>query len=190
MLDKQNYIGYARVSTSEQNVDMQLDALKQYNCIKIFHEYISGTRQDRPELNKALEYLQPNNVLVIWKLDRLGRSLKNLIDIVNNLNERNIHLISIQEHIDTTTSTGRLIFHMFGAMAEFERGIIRDRVMAGLKSARARGHKGGRPTKMTDEKIEKAQQMWESRKWSIKEICKILEISDCTLYRNIDTKGG
>ena len=145
-------IGYARVSTLEQNLDLQEDALKAAGCKKIYTDKTGGAKADRPGLERALADVRPGDSLVVWKLDRLGRSLKHLIETVTDLSERGVGFRSLQEAIDTTTSGGKLIFHVFGALAEFERDIIRERTLAGLAAARARGRKGGRPRHLDDKK--------------------------------------
>src|SRR6266849_2884254 len=164
-------IGYARVSTHEQNLDLQLDALKAAGCGKIFTDKISTLKEERKGLLEALEYVRPGDVLVVWKLDRLGRTLKQLIELVAFLNEKGIGFKSLKETIDTTTSTGKLVFHIFGALAEFERDIIHERTQAGLEAARARGKKGGRPRTMSSKKIQMLRELYNSRKHSIPEIC-------------------
>jgi len=138
-------IGYARVSTDDQNLDLQKDALKNAGCDKIYEDQISGAKADRPGLTTVLEYAREGDVIVIWRLDRLSRSLKDLIEMVTLLDSKGIGLKSIHESIDTSSSTGKLVFHIFGALAEFERNLIRERTQAGLQAARARGRKGGRP---------------------------------------------
>src|ERR1700710_1252766 len=145
-----NTIGYARVSTFEEILDLQKDALAAAKCDRIFADTMSGSRSDRPGLEQALDYLREGDVLVVWRLDRLGRSLNYLIEVITKLNERGIGFVSLTEQIDTTTSGGKLIFHVFGALAEFERDIIRERTNAGLSAARARGRKGGRSKLMDD----------------------------------------
>jgi DNA invertase Pin-like site-specific DNA recombinase len=175
-------IGYARVSTHEQNLAMQTDALKEAGCEKVFNDKVSGAGSERPGLNAALDYVRKGDTLLVWRLDRLGRSLKDLIRIVRGLEKRGIGFRSLQESIDTTTSGGRLIFHVFGALAEFERNLIRERTHAGLKAARARGRKGGRPRKLDQKKIELAYRLYDERKHSIKEICHILGVSKPALY--------
>jgi DNA invertase Pin-like site-specific DNA recombinase len=137
-------IGYARVSTSDQTLNLQKDALKKAGCARIFTDTASGAKSERVGLDEALNYVRSGDTLVVWRLDRLGRSLKHLIETITTLNNRNINFQSITEAIDTTTSGGKLIFHIFGALAEFERDIIKERTQAGLTAARARGRKGGR----------------------------------------------
>jgi len=156
-------IGYARVSTSEQNLDSQMDALTEAGCEKIYADKMSGAKADRPELRKAIGDVRVGDTLVVKKLDRLGRSIKNLIELINELHNKKVGFKSLSENIDTTTSGGKLIFHIFGALAEFERDIIHDRTIAGLKAARVRGRQGGRPRKITDKLI---QQMKTLRNYS------------------------
>ncbi len=183
------YVGYARVSTQDQTLNLQKDALEKIGCTKIFTDTISGAQAERPGLTEALAYVREGDSLVVWKLDRLGRSLKHLIDTITELNNRKIGFMSITENIDTTTSGGKLIFHIFGALAEFERDIIRERTQAGLQAARARGRLGGRPkvkTLNTAKKIALAQSLYDDKNNSIDEICKTLNISRSTLYRYID----
>src|SRR6266436_7806337 len=184
-------IGYARVSTQEQTLNLQTDALEKIGCSKIFSDTISGAKAERTGLHEALEYVRAGDTLVVWRLDRLGRSLKHLIETVTNLNNRKIGFKSITENIDTTTSGGKLIFHIFGALAEFERDIIRERTNAGLQAARARGRLGGRPkakTLNTTKKVGMAQSLYDNKNNTIDEICKTLSISRATLYRYIKTK--
>src|SRR6476469_2627210 len=179
-------IGYARISTFEQILDLQRDALATAQCDRIFTDTRSGSRSDRPGLEQALDYLRAGDVLVVWRLDRLGRSLKYLIEVITKLNERGIGFKSLTEQIDTTTSGGKLIFHVFGALAEFERDIIRERTQAGLASARARGRMGGRPKKLgTPTKVAMAQALYADKANAIADICKALGISRATLYRDV-----
>ena len=138
-------IGYARVSTSDQTLNLQQDALEKIGCVKIFTDVMSGSTTERSGLDEALAYVREGDTLVVWRLDRLGRSLKHLIETITNLNNRKIGFKSITENIDTTTSGGKLVFHIFGALAEFERNLIKERTQAGLQAARSRGHLGGRP---------------------------------------------
>jgi DNA invertase Pin-like site-specific DNA recombinase len=181
-------VGYARVSTQEQNLDLQIDALQKAGCEQVFQDQISGVRADRPGLNQALSYVRSGDTLVVWRLDRLGRSLKHLIETVGELEERQIGFRSLQEAIDTTTSGGRLVFQIFGALAEFERNLIRERTMAGLAAARARGRKGGRPRSLTKKKALLLYQLYDEKKHTIEEICDMLEISGPTLYAYLDRR--
>src|ERR671914_317820 len=185
-------IGYARVSTQDQTLALQKDALEKIGCKKIFTDTASGAKAERIGLEEALNYVREGDTLVVWRLDRLGRSLKHLIETITELNNRKIGFKSIQESIDTTTSGGKLIFHIFGALAEFERDIIRERTQAGLQAARARGRKGGRPKAKalnTPKKITLAQSLYNDKNNTIDEICKTLNISRATLYRHIKTGG-
>jgi len=152
-------IGYARVSTEDQKLDLQLDALRQAKCDKIFKDVASGAQSDRVGLDGATRYLRPGDTLVVWKLDRLGRSLKHLIEMINQLNLKGVFFRSLQENIDTSSSGGKLTFHLFGALAEFERDIIRERTKAGLEAARARGRVGGRPKALDDRKLQLAREL-------------------------------
>jgi DNA invertase Pin-like site-specific DNA recombinase len=182
------FIGYARVSTHDQTLNLQKDALEKIRCTKIFTDVISGSKAERKGLDEALEYVRESDTLVVWRLDRLGRSLKHLIETITKLNNRKIGFRSITENIDTTTSSGKLVFHIFGALAEFERDIIRERTQAGLQAARARGRLGGRPKAKalnTPKKITLAQSLYNDKNNTIDEICKTLNISRATLYRYI-----
>ncbi|MDA8228795.1 MAG: recombinase family protein [Desulfitobacterium hafniense] len=178
-------VGYARVSTQDQNLDLQKDALICIGCEKIYEDVASGIKPLRSGLEEALEYMREGDTLVVWKLDRLGRSLKQLIEVVNHIHERKIGFRSLQENIDTTTPGGKLIFHVFGALAEFERDIIRERTYAGLRAARARGRLGGRPKVMDDKKIAAAKALLNDPNHSIKDICQMIGVSRATLYRHI-----
>ena len=175
-------IGYARVSTSEQNLDSQFDALQEAGCEKIYADKMSGAKADRPELLAALSDVREGDTLVVKKLDRLGRSIKNLIDLVNKLEKKKAGFKSLTENIDTTTSGGRLIFHIFGSLAEFERDIIRDRTKAGLQAARARGRLGGRPRKITNKMIEQMKTLYDANKTPVTEICKSFGVSRSAFY--------
>ena len=178
-------IGYARVSTQEQNPEMQLDALKAADCEKIFTEKASGAQRDRPQLKAALEYMREGDTLVVWKLDRLARSLKQLIETVENLEERKIGLRSLTESIDTTTSGGRLVFHIFAALAEFERSIIRDRTRSGLEAARKRGRTGGRPPALSEQDIQAAKALLSDPDFTVEEVAERLKVAPSTLYRHL-----
>lgn len=181
-------IGYARVSTDDQNLFLQVDALEQAGCEKICRDQLSGAKPERPGLQEALTYLRPGDTLVVWRLDRLGRSLKHLIEIVTSLEEKGIGFQSVQESIDTTTSGGRLVFHIFGALAEFERNLIRERTQAGLQAARARGRKGGRPKALDAKKMALLYQLYDEKKHFIQELCDILGISKSTLYGYLEQR--
>ena len=178
-------VGYARVSRDEQNLDLQIDALKAAGCEKIYTDKISGTTTERAGLDDLLSYIRPEDVLVVWRLDRLGRTLKKLILMIEELANRNIAFMSLRESIDTTTSGGRLIFHVFGALAEFEREIISERTKAGLQAAKARGRCGGRPRLMDQEKVRLARMLHNDKSITVGEICRSLGISKGTLYRNL-----
>lgn len=178
-------IGYARVSTQDQTLNLQRDALEKIGCTKIFTDTASGIQTERQELEEALGFLRAGDSLVVWRLDRLGRSLKHLIETITRLNNNKIGFQSITENIDTTTSGGKLIFHIFGALAEFERDIIRERTNAGLQAARARGRMGGRPKSLTGKKVAMAQELYNNKQNAIADICKTLGISRATLYRYV-----
>lgn len=183
-------IGYARVSTNEQNLDLQLDALDKAGAEKVFTDTASGSKTARPGLDEALSHLRSGDTLVVWRLDRLGRSLRHLIDTVQALSERGIGFRSLQESIDTTTPGGKLVFHVFGALAEFERDLIRERTNAGLSAARARGKQGGRPKKLTDKKLQQAKALIKDPAVSIADICKTIGVSRTTLYRCTSVKNA
>lgn len=183
MKHKSTLIGYARVSTQDQNLQMQMDALAEAGCAKVFYDQVSGAKKERPGLNDLLSYLRPGDTLVVWKLDRLGRSLKHLIDLVMELNERGVMFKSLQDGIDTATPTGQFFFHITGAFAELERNLIRERTMAGLKAARARGRLGGRPRVIKDEKLKMAKKLYDQNQGTVQEICDSLGMSRGTFYR-------
>ena len=179
-------IGYGRVSKQEQHLELQLDKLREKGCSKLFTDKISGAKFEREQLNAALAYLRQGDTLVVWKLDRLGRSLRHLIDTVMELQKRGIGFISLTENIDTTSPGGKLIFHFMGALAEFERDLIRERTMAGLEAARARGKKGGRKRKLTPQQIDLARRMHADKEhYSIKDIVDAVRCSRSTLYDNL-----
>jgi DNA invertase Pin-like site-specific DNA recombinase len=179
-------IGYARVSTHDQTLNLQQDALEKAGCNKIFTDTASGAKAERKGLEEALAYVRAGDTLVVWRLDRLGRSLPHLISAMTDLEERGIGFKSLTENIDTTTSGGKLIFHIFGALAEFERNLIRERTTAGLVAARARGRKGGRPKALTGKQRSIALDLYEKRH-PIAEVCRTLRVSKATLYRSIKT---
>jgi DNA invertase Pin-like site-specific DNA recombinase len=180
-------IGYARVSTHEQHLHLQQDALTAAGCLKIYTDTINGAKSERKGLAETLGYIRAEDILVVWRLDRLGRSLKDLIERITDLHSRNIGFKSLTENIDTTTSGGQLIFHIFGALAEFERNIIRDRTQAGLTAARARGRKGGRPKSplSKDKKLQMAKKMYEDKTIPVGDIYKGLGIPRSTFYKYV-----
>lgn len=178
-------IGYARISTDDQNLDLQKDALTKAGCNCIMEDRLSGSKVERPGLKSALAYARQGDIIVVWRLDRLSRSLKDLIEIVALLESKDIGLKSLQESIDTASSSGKLIFHIFGALAEFERNLIRERTNAGLQAARARGRKGGRPKSLDSDKRALAIKLYNEKEHTIEKICKMMEISKPTLYKYI-----
>ncbi|TLT00448.1 recombinase family protein [Aliarcobacter cibarius] len=175
-------IGYARVSTTDQNLTLQKEALEKAGCERIYEDEISGTKDNRPGLEKALEHLRKDDTLVVWKLDRLGRSVKSLIDLVSDLNSRNIHFKSLTDSIDTSTPPGRFFFHVMASLAQMERELIVERTKAGLDAAKKLGRIGGRKRKMTDSKLANAKKLLESGALP-KDVAKDLGISLATLYR-------
>lgn len=178
-------VGYARVSTADQNLELQLDALKAAGCERVFVEKASGAQRERPELIAALGYVRPGDAIVVWKLDRLARSMKQLIETVEDLESKGIGFRSLTESIDTTTAGGKLVFHIFGALAEFERGIIRERTRAGLDAAAARGRKGGRPSKLSAEDLKAAKALLADPTITVDEVASRLRVSPATLYRHL-----
>lgn len=176
-------LGYARVSTADQDAALQQDALEAAGCYRVFTDTASGAVQTRPELTKVLDQLRPGDVLVVWRLDRLGRSIRHLIDQLAVLEERGIGFRSLQESIDTTSSGGRLVFHLFASLAEFERDLIRERTTAGLAAARARGRRGGRPSLLTKEKIDTARRLYAQQDMTVRKIGEVIGVSRSTVYR-------
>ena len=175
-------IGYARISTTDQTLALQQDALTTAGCDRIFTDTASGARTDRPGLTEALSHVRSGDTLVVWRLDRLGRSLAHVIEAVGELQERGVHFRSLQEQLDTSTSGGKLVFHFFGALAEFERDLIRERTMTGLAAARARGRRGGRRG-LSIEKVRQLRTLGADRGHSVPEICRTPGISRATFYR-------
>lgn len=175
-------VGYARVSTLDQDLSLQLDALAAAGCLKVFEDHASGVRVDRVGLQAALDYMRDGEVLVVWKLDRLGRSLPPLIETVTDLANRGVGFRSLTEAIDTTTPGGRLIFHIFGALGQFERGLIAERTRAGIAAAAARGRKGGRKPVITEDKLKRARSMVGTG-LTVREIATRLKIGKTTLYK-------
>jgi DNA invertase Pin-like site-specific DNA recombinase len=181
-------IGYARVSTADQHLRMQEDALKSAGCEEIYTDVISGVKSQRPGLDKALSYLREGDTLVVWKLDRLGRSIQHLIHTITSLLDKKIAFKCLQENIDTSTSGGKLIFHIFSALAEFERDLIQERTQAGLKAARARGKMGGRPPLLDTRQINRMIEMYDEQKNTVAEICKIYNISRPSFYNYLNNR--
>lgn len=182
-------IGYTRVSTGEQDAALQHDALIEAGCSRIFGDTASGALRERPELERVLDYVREGDTLVVWRLDRLGRSLRHLIDTVADLEQRGVGFRSLQESIDTTTPGGRLIFHVFAALAEFERDLIRERTQAGLAAARARGRQGGRPTVMTPDKIAVARELYANGDHTVAAIAEIVGVSRASVYRHLPSRA-
>ena len=182
-------IGYARVSTEDQNTSLQIDALKNAGCEQLFEEKVSGKSKDRPELDVCLKVLREGDTLVVWRLDRLGRSLEHLVQIIRDLESRNIGFLSLNESIDTTNAGGKLIFHIFAALAEFERNLISERTKAGLKAARARGRKGGRKAKLTNSDMRKAAAMLRDPLVTKTEVAKHFGVSRVTLNSALVREG-
>jgi DNA invertase Pin-like site-specific DNA recombinase len=179
-------IGYARVSTDDQRLDLQRDALKAAGCTRIFADQgASGALARRPQLDAALDYLRAGDVLVVWRLDRLGRNLRHLIETVNDLAASGIGFMSITESIDTSTAAGELVFNIFGSLAQFERRLISERTIAGLAAARARGRMGGRPPAMTARQIALAREMYDRRGTTVAEIAATFKVSRPTIYRSL-----
>lgn len=182
-------VGYARVSTQDQSLELQLDALRVAGCEQVFSEKITGKSRERPELTTCLKMLRKEDVLVVWKLDRLARSLKDLVELINELESRQIGFRSLTEAIDTTTAGGRLVFHIFGALAEFEHNLIRERTIAGLAAARARGRKGGRKPSMSTADTRKAAAMLKDDKITKKEVAEHFGVSRLTLNKSLAREG-
>lgn len=182
-------IGYARVSTQDQNLELQLDALIAAGCEQTFQEKITGKKKERPELNICLKTLRAGDVLVVWKLDRLARSLKDLVEIISELESKGVGFKSITESIDTTSPSGKLIFHIFGALAEFEHSLIRERTLEGLKAARARGRKGGRKPAMTAQDVKKAAAMLKDPMITKREVAEHFGVSRLTLNKSLQREG-
>ena len=182
-------IGYARVSTGDQSLTLQIDALEEAGCKRVFQDQISGIVDSRPNLNQALSFARPGDTLVVWRLDRLSRSLRDLIETVALLESRGVQLKSLHESIDTASSSGKLIFHLFGALAEFEGNLIKERTLAGLQAARARGRKGGRPPSLDSDKQKLAVKLYNEKNHSVNQICQIMGISKPTLYKYVRVQG-
>jgi len=179
-------IGYIRVSTYEQNFDLQMDALKAADCDKFFIDKVSGRKDDRKELKAAIEFARENDTIKVWRLDRFGRSLQHLIRLTNELKEKGINFVSLTEELDTSTPSGKLMFHITGAFAEFESDIIRERTKAGLAAARARGRVGGRPKSLTEEQLKQLLAMSKDKSIPIKAICDTFSIAKATYYKYLN----
>lgn len=182
-------LGYARVSTVDQDAALQVDALEKAGCDRVFVDTMSGAVAHRPQLDRLLEHARSGDTIVVWRLDRLGRSLRQLITQVQELADCGVGLRSLQESIDTTSPGGRLIFHVFGALAEFERDLITERTTAGLAAARARGRQGGRPAKLTGEQIRTAKRLYDDSELTVAEIGQIFGVSRATIYRCLDRRA-
>jgi DNA invertase Pin-like site-specific DNA recombinase len=178
-------IGYARVSTAEQSMGLQTDALERAGCLRVFTDTASGAVAERPQLSAALDYVRAGDTLVVWRLDRLGRSIRHLIDTIVTLQERGVGFRSIQESIDTTTPGGRLVFHVFCALAEFERDLVKERTHAGLAAARARGRVGGRKPVLSPKQVQLARQMYLAGDRTVSDIATVLGVSRATIYRHL-----
>jgi DNA invertase Pin-like site-specific DNA recombinase len=186
--------GYARISTKhEQNFSLQDDALKLAGCERIFHDIASGAKEQRKGLDELMAQLRRGDTLIVWRLDRLGRSLKHLVELIEKFEQMGVQFLSVQEGMDTSTPMGKMVYHVFGAIAEFERNLIRERTNAGLSAARARGRKGGRPrglSKHAEVKSHAAVSLYNERKLSVEQICEHLNIkSKATLYRYLRERG-
>lgn len=182
-------IGYARISTHDQTLALQLDALEKAGCEQIFTDQVSGTKAERKGLTEALSHLREGDTLVVWRLDRLGRSLRHLIDTITDLADRGVGFKSLTENIDTTTTGGKLVFHIFGALAEFEREIIRERTQAGLQAARSRGKVGGRPKVLSAKEVQILRNMAADKSLTVSDICRTLGIGRTTFYRYVKARA-
>lgn len=179
-------IGYARVSTLEQNEDLQIDALRSAGCQRIFTDHTSGAKASRPQLDRMLDMLRRGDTVVVWKLDRLGRSVQNLVDLMDRFQKTGVGFHSLTEQMDTSTSGGVLIFNIFSALAQFERDLIRERTKAGLEAARARGRNGGRPRKLSDKDRAMIRQVYDSRTATVQEIADRFNVSRSTIYKALE----
>ena len=182
-------LGYCRVSTADQNEELQVDALTAAGCDRIFTDHASGKLEHRPALDAMLELLRPGDTVVVWRLDRLGRSVKHLLEMVALLESRGVGLKSLHESIDTTTPTGRLTLHLFASIGQFERDLLQERTMAGLAAARSRGRRGGRPRVVTPEKLQTARTMYDSRNYDVAAIGRVLGVSRASVYRALSDPG-
>ncbi len=177
------FVGYARVSLPAQHLALQTDALQRVGCERLYTDTVSGGQAERPGLRTALEVLRAGDTFVVWKLDRLGRSLSHLVETIQDLHQQEIHFKSLQENIDTTSGAGKLVFHLFAALAEFERDLIRERTRAGLAAARERGKLGGRPKALRPHQAARVRALYNARELSVPEICVLFGIGKTTVYR-------
>jgi len=178
-------LGYARVSTPDQDLALQLDALEAAGCVRVFSETASGARSQRPQLERLFDQLREGDTLVVWRLDRLGRSLRHLVTLVEELDTRGVGFRALDQQIDTTTASGRLQIHLFAALAEFERELGRERTHAGLQAARARGRRGGRPRALSGDQVAVVRAMYDSREHTVTAIAGVLGVSRATIYREL-----
>lgn len=178
--------GYARVSTNDQTTDLQRDALERAGCDRILTDVASGARARRPELDHMLDLLREGDTVVVWKLDRLGRSMRNLVDLMSTFDERGVRFRSLTESMDTSTPGGTLVFNIFGSLAQFERDLIRERTRAGLEAARARGRKGGRPAKLDEKQVREVRRLYKSRTVTVGQIAAMIHAGRSTVYRCLD----
>lgn len=181
--------GYARVSTGDQTTDLQRDALEKAGCDRIFMDVASGAKTHRPELDHMLDLLREGDTVVVWKLDRLGRSMQNLVDLMTTFDEKGVQFRSLTEAIDTSTPGGTLVFNIFGSLAQFERDLIRERTRAGLEAARARGRRGGRPAKLDERQITEVRRLYESGSVTVNQIAAMMSVGRSTIYRSLDHKS-
>lgn len=182
--------GYARVSTGEQNPDLQVDALIAAGCNRIFTDYASGAKEHRPQLDSILDMLRKGDTVVVWKLDRLGRSVQNLVALVNQFNDMGVQFKSLTESIDTSTPGGVLIFNVFSSLAQFERDLIRERTQAGLRAARARGRKGGRPSSLTIGQVKEVRRLYDAGTLTVRQIADLMNVSRSTIYRTLNSNDA
>lgn len=178
--------GYARVSTGDQTTDLQKDALAKAGCDRIFTDVASGAKAHRPEFDHMLDLLREGDTVVVWKLDRLGRSMQNLVDLMTMFDERGVQFRSLTESIDTSTPGGTLVFNIFGSLAQFERDLIRERTSAGLAAARARGRKGGRPAKLDEKQVKEVRRLYESKSVTVDQIAAMMHVGRSTIYRCLE----
>jgi len=183
-------LGYARVSTADQNPALQEDALYKAGCFKVFTDHASGSLTERPELERLLDHLRPGDTLVVWRLDRLGRSMKHIISLVGELNERGVGFRSLEEYIDSNSPGGKLVFHIFAALAEFERSVTQERTQAGLAAARARGRTGGRRAILSTKDVARARELYAKKDMTVEEIGKMLGVSRTTIYRALEREAS